>query len=127
LEFSALAFGLEGIVALLPSAKGGRPSTSERLRSFALTVPQITELRWKQVGGLRHTLFHGGITETFKSSELVLRTSPIARLVLIAALRVALNLPQDSTPELPRLDDGYITNARMEVNHIWRGRPPDAL
>jgi hypothetical protein len=63
LEFSALAFGLEARAALLPGAKGGRPSTSERLRSFAITVPRITELRWKQVGGLRHTLFYGGITD----------------------------------------------------------------
>jgi len=127
LEFSALAFALEAIAALLPGATGGRASTSERLRSFALTVPQITELRWKRVGGLRHTLFHGGITETSKSSEMVLRASPIARLVLIAALRAALSLPPDGTPELPRLLDGYVTDDRLEVNNIVRGQPPDAL
>lgn len=127
LEFSALAFGLEAIAALLPSAMGSRASTSERLRSFALTVPQITELRWKLVGGLRHTLFHGGITETSKSIEMVLRASPIVRLVLIAALREALSLPPDGPPELPRLLDGYFTNVCMEVNYIMRGEPPDAL
>jgi hypothetical protein len=127
LEFSALAFGLESMASLLPSATGRPDSTSERLRSFALTVPQITELRWKRVGGLRHTLFHGGITETSKSSEMVLRTSPIARLVLIAALRATLRLPPDGTPELPRLLDGYATNDRLEVNNIVRGKPPDAL
>jgi hypothetical protein len=47
LEFSALAFGLEAIAALLLGATVGRSSTSERLRSFALTVPQISELHWK--------------------------------------------------------------------------------
>jgi hypothetical protein len=127
LEFSALAFGLEAIVALLPGATGGHTSISERLRSFALMVPQITELRWKRVGRLRHTLFHGGITETSKSSEMVQEASPIARLVLIAALRAALRFPPDGTPQLPRLPDGYFTDQRMEVNNIVRGRPPDAL
>jgi hypothetical protein len=127
LEFSALAFGLEAIAALLPSTTGDRASISERLRNFALTVPQITELRWKRVGGLRHTLFHGGITETSKSSEMVLRASPIVCLVLIAALRAALSLPPDGPPELPRLPDGYFTDERLEVNYIVRGKPPDAL
>jgi hypothetical protein len=58
---------------------------------------------------------------------MVLRTSPIARLVLIAALRATLRLPPDGTPELPRLLDGYATNDRLEVNNIVRGKPPDAL
>ncbi len=121
-------FGLEAAIAALPpGTTGGRGEISKRLRNFALTVPQITELRWQQAGELRHTLFHGGITETSKSSEMVLRASPIARLVLIAALRTALGLPLDGTPELPRLPDGYATNDRMEVNTIWRGQPPDAL
>jgi hypothetical protein len=127
LEFSALAFGLEAIAALLPGAMGDHAGTSQRLRSFALTVPQITELRWKQVGRLRHTLFHGGITETSKSSEMVLRASPIAGLVLIAALRTTLGLPLEGTPELPCLSDGYGTKSCMRVNYIRRGQPPDAL
>jgi len=127
LEFSALAFGLEAIGSLFPSVPGGPDTSMRRVGGFALTVPQITKLRWTRFTGLRNKLFHGGISETSQSSEIVVRASPIARLVLIAALRTTLCLPPDGTPELPRLPDGYFTDERLEVNNIVRGQPPDAL
>jgi hypothetical protein len=127
LEFAALAFGLEAIVSCLPRIKGGPQGTSDRLRTFALTVPGITESRWTRVGRLRHALFHGGITESSESSERVHVTTPIARLALIAALKSVLQLPQDALPELPEVSSGYLSNVTMELPYVTRGDPADEI
>jgi hypothetical protein len=104
-------------------------ATFLRIGQCILNARHIVEASYAEEsvsGELRHKLFHGGITETSKSSEMVLTAVPIAGLVLIAALRNVPDLPPDRMPELPHLG-GAVTDERLEVHQLWRGQPPDPL
>lgn len=114
-EFSILAMGMEALVSFLPRppAKSGnkkkkgkgnkpveKPGTSEILRHWALKECGITQENWKRVGRLRHSLFHGGITENTETRAELATASLHLRFALGLALKHVLNLPSDAAPHL---------------------------
>lgn len=115
-EFSCLAFGFEALTRLLPEPssplpkvkkkKGKKiaekPSTSEKLRHFAVDLLGISEEDWKRAGTLRHQLFHGGITETPETRADLAFAIPAVRLALTAAIKQLLGLPREAPPPLQR-------------------------
>lgn len=125
MAFSALAFGLEAAINCVSDATDGG-SVSARMRTFALTVPQVNESNWRRTGKLRNALFHGGITETIDSTQHVRSAIPLARLVLVAALRRALDVPMNDPPQLPVLR-GSLIDVAMASDGIHRTIPPTLL
>lgn len=113
LAFSSLAFAMESLVALLPEPpvaasptkersrkKNKKPGTSEVIRHFALAHASTTESNWSFVGGLRHSLFHGGVHEDLKGQEDLVLAAPILRHVVVVAIKHVLAIPADRPPEV---------------------------
>lgn len=104
-EFAALAFALEAVAAMLPAApveKKGKQSsgTSDKLRNFAVKVAKAPESEWKRVGHLRHTLFHGGITEEPGTMEELSFAIPTLRFVVNVAVKHCFGLSAVDEPKL---------------------------
>jgi hypothetical protein len=112
-EFTVLAFGLEAVADLLPvpdqewlnalrqsqrvSAEDA-PDHSEILRHFAVRVCGLTTDAWRKVGGPRHRLFHGGLTEDADTAGLLGEAIPILRAVLIKAIKHTIQLRENEPP-----------------------------
>jgi hypothetical protein len=113
-EFATLAMGFEALSSLLPRppAKGSstkkgkgkkppsKPGTSEVLRHWAVKKCSLTQQDWKQVGSLRHELFHGGITENAAARSRLAVAVPNLKLALGLAIKHVLNLPEAGPPHL---------------------------
>jgi len=126
LTFTSLAFGLEAVAPCLPSSVGGSVSVSDRLRTFASSLPTVTSEMWRRVGSLRHTLFHGGLAESSDVIEHIMWGTMVAEHVLVAALRTALALAPETPPDVPTLQ-GSLSDSSMESDGFIRPLPPESL
>lgn len=107
--FVDLAIALESLTSelhRLPSVAEAlkdeaEPSSSAVLKTFALSLPQITEEVWKRVGRSRHKLFHGGFPDDDQTRAGLSGAIPSLRLAVIEGIRAALGLPPDSLPQNP--------------------------
>lgn len=117
--FSFLAFGLEAIADLLPdppptwlagirkSKMDDQPPAEhgERIRYFAIEVRKLLAKDWKNVGGLRHALFHGGLSEDADTLFRLGAAIPIARTALIACIKEVSGIPHEMEPHDTELVD----------------------
>jgi len=126
LTFASLAFGLEAAAPCLSLSPGGSTSVSDRLRTFAVSLPTVTPEMWKRVGSLRHTLFHGGLAESAEVVEQIMWAAMVAEHVLVAGLRTALALAPGTPPDVPALH-GSVSDSSMESDGFIRPLPPASL
>jgi len=138
-EFAALVFGYESLTSLLPDPpseriqagprtkrgtdKRKRPDSSEKLRHWAVQHAKIKPEDWTRVGRLRHSLFHGGLTEDAETSVSTVQAIPFLRLALTAALKTLLNLPADAAPPL-QLPPLVIAGAQVTITGVVRTETP---
>lgn len=74
-------------------------------------VPQDA---WRKVGGARHQLFHGGLTEDEDMRESIVFAAGWAEYVLVSAIKLAYGMPS-SGPPIPTRPGGSMTNVHMSV------------
>ncbi len=130
LMFACLAFGLEALVPLLPISTGGakatKPSSSNRLKTLALSVCGVPETSWKLVGPTRHQLFHGGLGESEQVRERLVTASGWAEFVLVTGLKNLLHLSTDEQPR-PIMPGASMRGVTMAVEgpaeHMRLGGP----
>lgn len=113
-EFSFLVMSLASLHPLLPNPPGDEENGSSEavvLRHFAVDGVGIDEDDWKEVGYLRHELFHGGLLEAPESRERLSSAIPTLRRTVIAALQELLDLP-DEIPGSDPIDElGFVVNS----------------
>lgn len=139
-EFTSLAFAYEALTGLLPEpprpksthATGGRKSTSaaeksgstEKLQFWAVNHAHIQPEDWKHVGRLRHSLFHGGLTEDAETLAAASNAAPFLHLALTSALKKLLGLPPEAPPAVAI--PSAVNFRSLELPGVVLTKPPES-
>lgn len=138
-EFTALAFAYESLTPLLPDPLGAngksesgrnkkskqpKAGSSEKLRHWAVEHAKIKPEDWMRVGRLRHSLFHGGLSEDSETSGSILQAIPLLRFALTAALKHLLGLPANAPPATSVPPVTFVS-AHITIPGVVLTKPPE--